>query len=579
MMNTTTCIINIDMSDVTAKDDAVLSVTNNAIFADAEKLNNETNNLPDYMSLCWNHSLLDGNMQVLENTLVNVGYPVFSRTLSDENGTLLNGCKIQVSFSNVHSSAGLTFTFIDTNVPKNIEIEWYKDKKLLSSKIFDVNSTNFYCENKVENYNKIFILFVDTLFPYRYIEMNNIKYGIELNKTSDSIISASIVEELDPISSELSINTASFTLLDKENMFNALNENGYFSLMQNKQKITFTEIVNGEEITMGTFYLENWSSEQLNKANFNLIDALGIIDKTDFKKGQIYVDEPAGNIIDAIMDSANWSKYTVTNEVRNALVSGYIPVCSHREALQQVVFAVRAVADCSRSDCINIYRQSQSFENRIMYSRQFLGSSTIKTKQPVTNLQITAYKYTLSSDTKELFDGVLLSGTNEIIFDNPCLISDLSEGTILERGVNYCIVNMVSAGSCVITGREYEAVTSNYISNTDLETGQLEQIKKITNATLISKNNVYLISQHILNYYNMQRVASVKYLLNNEKAGEWVAFKSFSNLFIIGSIERQTIDLIGGFIAKADIVGYNTTDIEQFFCGLELYAGSEIGVV
>lgn len=579
-MAITSCTTNFNLVDVEAKEDATLSVTGNADFAVLENLNEEELQLSDYGTLEWNYTVLDGTMPHLPDDLTEVGYPVFADTLTDETGETEETPAITINFGDNHSSAGISFGFIG-DIPKTIRIVWYTESGQLADVTFEPDSTNYFCEYTADDYNKLEIYFSGSITPYRYIKLNNIEYGYELVYSGEAVKKGTVLEELDPISSQLSINTAEITLFDSNKNFNALNPSGKYALLRKKQKVLVTESYDGGNINMGTFYLDGWEGVDENQIKFSLIDGIGIIDKTKFKKGRIYVEETAETIVSEIMESANWTKYTLSDELKSITLSGYIPVCTHREALQQVAFALRAVVDCSRSNTIDIYRQNNSADLKINYDRQFLGTGTVSTREYVTEVDITIHSYSIADESSEAFDGTLQAGSNEVLFDKPFTNLTITGGTIEESSTNYAIVTMEEDGDCTITGYEYEDTTSTVIKKSTLSehSGVVENVKTVSDATLVNKNNVYLLMEHLLDYYALVREATQKYLVNSERVGRWVNLKSQYNKFVSGGIESQTIDLTGGFIAEATVVGYATNDIDLMFTGKEIYTGEEIGVM
>lgn len=69
------------------------------------------------------------------------------------------------------------------------------------------------------------------------------------------IKTAKIHEEINEISTTLSINTASISILDAKNDFDISNENGSWRSVQKTQEVTFTENKDGVDISVGTFSL------------------------------------------------------------------------------------------------------------------------------------------------------------------------------------------------------------------------------------------------------------------------------------------------------------------------------------
>ena len=50
-------------------------------------------------------------------------------------------------------------------------------------------------------------------------------------------------------------------------------------------------------------------------------------------------------------------------------------------------------------------------------------------------------------------------------------------------------------------------------------------------------------------------------------------------MYVNGGIEKQVIDLTGGFLSELSIIGYNTVDAYLYYTGKEMHTGEEIGVI
>lgn len=576
----TEAIINVSLIDVTAKSDSMPSITENASFADVSLLKNEINNVNNYMTLEWNYSLLDGTMQHFPDDKDAAGYPVFSSDMSDETCEYESSHDFTAEFTSPHSSSGISFSF-QGDFPAEIDVEWYgQDNQLLSEKSFYPDQKDYFCEYKVENYYKVSASFIGSKTPYRFLKMQNIEYGYELIFTGADLIEAKVLEEVDPISSELRINTLDFTVYDEDREFNILNQKGKYSLFQSRQEIRAREIVNGETVEMGTFYLDGKESRSETEISFHAIDGVGIIDKSKFIKGRIYQNEKVSVIVSEIMESAGWEKYEISSELQNLTLSGYIPICSHREALQQVAFAIRAIVDCSRTNLIRIYRQNTSADIKIKDDRLFVDGEKVSDKEYVSKIEITMHQYQETTEQSTIFDGILNAGLNEITFSEPAKDLASSAGTIIESGVNYAIIQMNETGECTVTGKVYEDLQSTFIRSTEeVNRNEVENVVSVTDATLVDKNNSYLLAESLFDYYSLRRTLNARYLLEAERTGRWISVKSYYGMYINGGIESQEIDLAGGFLATATITGYNTLERDFIYTGTEAYTGEEIGVV
>ena len=576
----TEAIINVSLVDVTAKGDSTPSMTNNSSFADVDLLKNEINNVGNYMTMEWNYSILDGTMQHFQDDKNDAGYPVFSSDMSDESGEYDESHNFVVFFFFFFSSAGISFSF-QGDFPAEISLKWYgQSNQVLAEKTFYPDQKDYFCEYKVENYYKVSASFSGSRTPYRYLKIQNIEYGYELIFTGTDLLEAKILEEVDPISSELRINTLDFTIYDENREFNILNQQGKYSLFQSRQEIRAREVVNGETIEMGTFYLESKESQSETEISFHAIDGVGIIDKSNFLKGRIYQNEKVSVIVSEIMQSAGWDKYEISNELQNLTLSGYIPICSHREALQQVAFAIRAVVDCSRSNLIRIYRQNTSADIKIKDDRLFIDGEKVFDREYISKIEITMHQYQETEEQTIIFDGSLNAGLNEITFSEPAKDISTDSGTIIESGVNYAVIQMTETGECTVTGKVYEDLQSTFVrSASESNSNEVEQVISVKDATLVDKNNSYLLAENLFDYYSLRRTLNARYVLDFERTGRWISVKSYYGMYINGGIESQEIDLAGGYISSATIVGYNTLERDFIYTGSEAYTGEEIGVV
>lgn len=576
MMRNTEAIIEIDLVDIEAKDNSIPGTTSNQSFGNVSLLKSDYQNDSKYMTMEWNFNILDGSMEHFNNGEV----PYWSTSQSDNTGAFSTNPYIDINFSDgaPHSSAGITLIFAE-DYPK-VEIEWFNKEGVSITKAkFTPDKEEYFCRESVKNYYSLRITFYESEVPGRFVKLKNIYYGRRLVATGDEIMSATVSEELDPISSEISINTFDFELHSDDKEFNILNPVGTYALLQPKQEIRVKEMVDTETIYMGTYYIDEWESTTETRIKFKCIDGIGIIDKTDFKKGKIYDNVLAGTIIDEIMNSAGWTKYEVSSEIRTTRLSGYIPICSHRQALQQVAFAARAVADCSRSDKIKIYRPVRDADYKIRNDRLF-PDDKIDVRSYVSDISITAHAYKKSSVEEDAFNGTLLAGLNEVTFDGPFIGLQIAGGSIVESGYNYAIIRMAAEGDCIITGYRYEDSVSiyNYYMET-IPAGEVRSAISIKGATLISEVNAYFVAHYLLEYYLLRKQISQRFIVEYERIGRWVNIESQYGLIISGGIERMTIDLTGGFLADAYVTGYNTLEEDYVYTGKEIHTGERIGVI
>lgn len=529
-----------------------------------------------YGTMELNQFVLDGSREIFPVTPDDI--PFWGDELSNVDCEYVKNPVLEVHFSEAHSSIGLNLYFAE-DVPEEILITWYTlyGTRLISATYLPDNK-EFFCWQNVQNYGKITIEVVRSSWPYRYAKMDYIEYGQMWTLSRDKLKTASVYEEIDLTSATLSINTAQIEIVDSANEFALSNETGLWKSLQKEQEIRIVEYINGSEVDCGTFFLDTWdSSESLIK--FSLIDLIGVMDKTKFYGGTIYSNVKAGTIIDAVMASCGVKKYTVDKDVYDTKLSGWVGIQSHRAALQQVVFACGAVADCSRSDKIKIYRPDRHVSHTIGLDRKFMGAK-ITIDDYISSVSVAYKQYSLSSEVKEISKSVLPVGNIRIEFSEPYFAGSItvSSGTIKEVSTNYVIISMTVEAECVISGKKYEAVENSYTATVPLlEAGETAKDKSYSGCTLMDAGRAKKVADYILDYYQLRQIVDLRYINDGEGVGNWCDIASRDGHSMTG-ISSQTLDLSGGNLATAKCRGYSRTVTGFYFAGGELYAGEE-GVI
>jgi len=314
---------------------------------------------------------LNGNAVTLKsNFLSPTDIAYWSSAKSKADGTFDTNPVFTSTFTGTHSSAGITLTFAD-EYPQEIKITWYDlSGSWLASETFYPDKLEYYCRKQVQYYGKIEIEFVKTRTPYSYIKLQYILYGVELVWASDMVKTAKVVEDVDVTSATVSINTANIELVDEDNNFNIGNDSGEWKSIEKKQPITLNMTKNGVSIPCGKFYMDTWSFSG-NIAKFGLKDAVGLIDTYTFYGGTIYNNVKAGVIIESIFNCCSLLTYSITQEVYDTLVSGWLGVQTCRAAMQKVLFAIGAVCDDSRSSTlfhfVKIFNGAEGVDGVVVY--------------------------------------------------------------------------------------------------------------------------------------------------------------------------------------------------------------------
>lgn len=537
--------------DVTAADDAVSACTDTQDYADIQAIHTpDLDRLPvkTFATLEQNQWILDGSRKTFPENPKEENWGLWSKQMSGENGVFSVPIVLTINFTMSHTSEGLTLYFRpDTDdYAADMQIDYYNSAdELILSKTFAPDAAEYFAAGVAENYRKIVLTFRKTSLPYRYLKLTEIKYGAVKVFDEDSIISADILEEVDVTGAELSINTLEFTVYTSD--FQLLDPAGIYAALQQKQAITVTQKnEEGEETPFGTFFLEEPYSEDDDTTTMQCVDFLGVIDKTDFLGG-IYVAKNAGELLAEIMTSAEVEEdeYEVTPELAAKSITGWIPICTHREALQQWAFAVGAVVDCSRGKKIRIYEPETVVFGTISHDDKFIGHK-VSLKALVTGIEVTTHKYAASADTSNAFEGTLSAGTHLVTFSEPYSSISVSGAIITESGANYARVTVQTKGTVVITGKRYDDSTGIVgIYASELPANAKPNILSVdSGATLINADNAPEIASRLYDYYQNRYFDEGEIMPGKQKVGHVWKMNSLNGRDLEGYVNSLEIDLV-----------------------------------
>ena len=554
-MPKTSATISFGLIDVTAKPDTTVTASDKQSFIDVQDLALDGVCPAPSATLEKDYWKLDGSYEPFPDSPQNTSWGIWSNSMSDENGIFSVPPVIELSFQNVHKTAGLTFEFCPygNNYCNHMLIQWYLDDAVIKEAEF--YPAAWRCEYRCtfEKYNKLIITFYSTNKPYRYLKVQNIQHGINEYFSEDEIETASVLEEVDISALELSVNTLEFRLRTANDDFDIFNPKGLYNLLQKKQQLCVEGYVDGGLINFGYFYLDNWNDDE-GETELTAQDAIGIMSNTTFK-GNIYEGVKALNVIDEIMNDAGFG-YSVDSRIGDMKISGWLPICTHREALQQVAFALGAYVDTSRGGMVRIsFGADEDVIYNIGMDRKAVGSSATL-KEYISGVSITEHSYVLGTTVEELYKGNLYAGDNEITFSEPSVVTAVSGGTLKESGVNYCIVNMTADGEVIVKGKKYTDNTSVITVNADtVAAGEKENIKTVTDATLINNKNSLYVAQMLLNSYQKRIEQNLSFVLNRETVGSNASVEVYKDYFKNAVITKLETDLVNGFVTKAVVIG------------------------
>lgn len=561
--------IEFGLFDVTASEDAQYQTSQKQSWNSAESQLKQGGASKNYATLEMNDFVLDGSAEFFPDNTGDEFFGWWSRDLSGADGVFSNPPELTVNFTEKHSSMGITIYFPDSpnEWAGSLNIKWYDGiGNILNSKDFYPDKATYFCEQSVTDYEKVKISFYSTALPHRYLKVSEIMFGLIKMFTGKDLESARIYEEIDPVSSSLPINTLEFGFKDSEGKFSPLQLEGTYELFQQRQWFKVRGYLNGAKHELGIYYYEDFEAPEVENSivNMRCINILGVIDQTEFKGG-IYSGVAANELISEILTSAglDLSEWSLDSSLASKTLTGWIPICTHREALRQVVFAIGGIVDCTRSEKIRIYPMP-SVQTAVYDTSRKISGHKIKFSSMITGCEVAAHQYRpiykFTEDETEIVNDTLTVGKHEIKFKEPMHDLKITTGTasILESGANYAVLNVTAEETVVLKGEEYyDNVTVFGYYNENLPAHQKPNVISLSeDMTLISKDNALEVAQRIYEYYQKRYTDKGSVILDytTDKVGTIASIQSNAGN-IKGLVVSIDIDLAGGALGEVKTVG------------------------
>jgi hypothetical protein len=552
--------------------------TSETEFNTVEQLQKYNLNFPNYENPCELYSvLLDGNAKVLPSAPDNANLGWWGEQLSRDEGRFFKSIVLTLESEGNYTSSGFSFTFDPNNgmYATHINIHWYRvvdgETTDLGEKDFYPNAASYFCVNKVEMFNKVVITFSSINMPYTRFKLRSIDYGQGTWFGGRELKSVKLIQEINPISSEISINTADFTLdIDGEQYS-----------FQSRQPLSI--YFDGK--LKSTTFIKKYTRKSRKTWQIQSEDYIGAMEDTAYFGG-IYSEK---NAVDLITDIFTVAKvpFQISEGFEDVVVSGYIPYTNCRNALMQVAFAIQAVVDTSNSDVVKVYSLQNDIKqtiplNRIMQGQNFTDEDTVSA------VELHAHTYKPVNEELEVYSAEE-SGIGDkifVTFAEPLHNLNIINGEIIESGNNYAEIKAYEG--CVLKGQKYEHGTFvKTRKNPLILANDLEKIIAITEATLVSPNNVDNILEKCYNWLTRVNQVNLKIVegkhvteqdiprYGEQKYGAFIYGTPLSKEIIydqevnvgekikvnteylgeiVGTLIKQTFGLGGGIIVKDAVV-------------------------
>jgi hypothetical protein len=233
--------VNFSIVNVDAKSTAILTTQDESPYSDVSGVKIDNFIGKRYSTMEPNHSVLDNNNLLLEQSQQPIFQGYVSGTTSDGDCDLKYNPIIAVNYPSPLLLSGLSFVFDEVrgDYPTSIEITSFLGGTIVSNDIVLVDSVFYVYDKPIPNHDTINIRFIGTSTPYQRVKLSNIVFGISKFYTSNDIVSSKQTSKVDLISSVLPVDDFSFTIFDLNQLYNPENPTGLFSSIRDRQSVRF----------------------------------------------------------------------------------------------------------------------------------------------------------------------------------------------------------------------------------------------------------------------------------------------------------------------------------------------------
>ncbi len=341
----------------------------------------------------WNEWILDGSVSPFTGEDI----PFWSTELSGEDCLFEHPPSLDIRFTKQFASLGITLVFNDATFTwaSRVGIRWYQGEQLRADREYEPTGQSFFCQEKVEAFDRIVITFLRTSLPCKYLKLQQVIFGIYRTFGMGEIRSARVTNQMNRASLELPVSTLSWTIDSDDEL-------GF--MFQFKQPME----VRNDGFLIGVYYITDSKRRHRRVYDLTCQDALGVLDGDTFAGGY-YSRVSAMALLREILGGDFDVDFT---DVEDTALTGIIKPMTKRAAIQQVAFAWGVCVATDGGEVIRVFNLDTTPE-AVGRDRTYTGV-TVTTAAMVTAVRVTAHSYTPAENGSVEVGGVKYADATQV---------------------------------------------------------------------------------------------------------------------------------------------------------------------
>lgn len=503
---------------------------------------------------------LDGSRQLFADAPEGIGW--WSAAPSGPDGSFTQPPTLTLQFSMPYTATGLTFSFWSATGEycSHLAARWYRGAVLLAEREGWPDGSDWTLDETVESFDRIELRLLAASGPGRYAKLEKLLVGQLRVLAEDEIVSASLVNEADPGLAEITLDTSRIVFHDRKNRSWMPQENQELCIYQDGR-------------LLAVHYLEEFTRSGERDYTFS---ALSVIAKlSDDFLGGLYDAAPLCGVLDELLGDI---PYELDAAFAEMTITGWLPVCTRREALQQIAFAVGALCTTQGSAAIRLLPLPGAVSSVILGGEIFAQDASLTLAARVSRVEVTAHRYIPLQEPEELLSEEFEGEGALITFDEPHHEYEITGGVLEASGANW--VRITANGPVTLTGCGYRHGTRLHIKrNSSALASEMGNAVKVTEATLVGPHNAADVLARLYQRYMLRQTMTEKILAGQRTAGELVLSINSWGGQTRGYLTRLERELTrGGQTAAVTILGEQVERAAVWRYSGEVLAGEFEGV-